>query len=117
MEKSIKQVTDEALMVVPFMRVTGVQFKKTPKWFQKIEPKKGKAKPVSWFDHYGRMKENPDVLVVEPYGSLMGSDLEELQSFCDEYQLDYMVFPTSAYAPTQTMHVRIWPRHLDIPDF
>jgi hypothetical protein len=117
MEKSLKQITNPDLMVVPFMRVTGVQFRKRPAWFEKLRPKKGQIKPVSWFDHYGRMKENPDVLVVEPYGSLMGGDLKELQTFCDEHGLDYMVFPTSAYSPTQTMHVRIWPRHLPAPDF
>lgn len=118
MEKSLKQVTEPDLMVIPFMRITGVQFKKTPGWFKRLESgSRRRGKLVSWFDHYGRMKENPEILVVEPYGSLTSSNLKELQRFCDEHELDYVVFPTSAYSPTQTMHVRIWPLQVDAPDF
>lgn len=117
MESSLKQITDPDLMVIPFMRVIGVRFRKTPAWFKKIRQKKGQIKHVSWFDHLGILKRCPQVLVVEPYGFLTRRNLKELQSFCDEHDLDYLVFPTSAYAPTQTMHVRVWPRHLNAPDF
>ena len=73
MEKSLKQVTEPDLMVIPFMRITGVQFNKTPAWYKKIRPKKGQIKPVSWFDHCGKMRQNEEILVVEPYGSLTGT--------------------------------------------
>jgi hypothetical protein len=72
MEKSLKQVTELDLMVIPFMRITGVHFGKTPAWYKKIRPKKGQIKVVSWFDHCGKMKQNKEVLVVEPSGSLTG---------------------------------------------
>jgi hypothetical protein len=117
MKSSLKKITGTDLMVIPFMRVTGVRFRKTPTWFRKIRRKNGQVKHVSWFDHFGILKERPQVLVVEPYGSLTGRNLKELQFFCDEHDLEYLIFPTSAYSPTQTMHVRIWPRSLNAPDF
>ena len=62
------------------------------------------------------MQQSPDVLVVEPYGELDKGALRNLLDFCDKYELDCMVFPTSA-SPTQTMHVRIWPKDLPRPDY
>ena len=100
------------------MGVGRVEFRKRPRWFTRLDaqPRK-KSKLVSWFDHHGRLKENREVLVVEPYGTLSRQQLEELSVFCDKHNLDYMLFPNSQYFPRQTMHVRIWPRHLPTPDF
>ncbi len=96
----MKQLTETDLYCATIMWITRVRFGKIPRWSKRIEIK-CKGKPVYWFDHFGSMQQSPDVLVVEP---------------CDKYELDFMIFPTSV-SPTQTMHVRIWPKDVPRPDY
>lgn len=65
MEETLIEMSEESRYVLSLdlMHIRDVQFRKHPRWFQRtLAQPDGGPKAVSWFDHHGRLKDNPDVL-------------------------------------------------------
>lgn len=66
-----------------------------------------------WGDHMGMITyEGQDYLVAEPYDLSMG-DVEQLQKFCSQHGLRYVITATSWHFPTRTLRIVLWPRDRD----
>ena len=59
-----------------------------------------------WIDHFGSLKDDPEVFISEPYG-LVGDDFPHIMAFCDAIGGKVDIQAASTHYPTRTLRVII----------